>query len=596
MGKILVESGKPRIRWPRALIIFSLFALTAGAWAQLSSPADTVIVNARIYTVNASQPWAEGVAIRGDRVLAVGSAKDIAHYRGPSTTVIDAQGKLVLPGFTDCHVHFLDGSLALQRIDLVDATTVAEIQRRVKAFSASHPEQPWLLGRGWSYPAFSPSGLPNKKYLDEIIPDRPVYLEGFDGHTWWANSKALQLAGVTRETVDPAGGTFVRDANTGEPTGAIKEDAADAVMRRAIPEPNREEKLRALRAGLKEANRFGVVRVHVAGSVSVGIGDLKDVDLLEELHRGGDLSVRMYLAYRLDPPAVTPEELNQISEAKDKYHDEWISAGAAKFFLDGVIETRTAAMLAPYANDPSESGQLLWDPAIYQAAVAELDRRGVQVFSHAVGDRAIRQALDAYENAQKVNHTKDARHRIEHIECVSAEDIPRFGKLGVIASFQPLHAYPDSDTLKVWAPNIGPERAQRAWAWHSIESGRGVLAFGSDWPIVTINPWPGVRNALLRQTTEGDPPGGFVPQERISLQDAIKAYTLGAAFAGHREKMEGSIEPGKLADLIVLARDLFKIEPNQIADMEVELTMVGGKVVYQASTWPASAAAAEKKR
>jgi predicted amidohydrolase YtcJ len=594
MGKILVQSGRSRIGWRHFIISFAVFALVAGAWAQPSTVAGTVVVNARIYTVNVRQPWAEALAIRGDRLLAVGSAKDIAAYRGPSTKVIDARGKLVLPGFTDCHVHFLDGSLALHRINLADATTVAEIQRRVKAFAASHPEQTWLLGRGWSYPAFG-SGLPDKKYLDEIVPDRPVYLEGFDGHTRWANSKALQLAGVTRATLNPAGGAFVRDSNTGEPTGAVKEDAADAVMRRAIPAPSREEKLGALRAGLKEANRFGVVRVHVAGSVSAGVGDLQDVALLEELQRSGELSVRIYLAYRLDSPAVTEEELRQITDARERYHDEWISAGAAKFFLDGVIETRTAARLSPYANEPSQSGQLLWDPAIYQAAVLELDRRGVQIFTHAIGDRAIRQALDSYENAQKINHTQDARYRIEHIECVSAADIPRFGKLGVIASFQPLHAYPDDDISKVWAPNVGPERAQRGWAWHSIESRGGVLAFGSDWPIVTLSPWPGVRNALMRQTTGGYPPGGFVPQERISLEDAIKAYTLGAAFAGHREKAKGSIEPGKLADLIVLDRDLFKIEPNQIAGMEVLLTMVGGKVVYQAPTWPATAAAAEMK-
>jgi predicted amidohydrolase YtcJ len=593
----LVESGKSCIEWHHLSVLLAALALVACAWANASPPpADIVIVNARIYTVNVRQPWAEALAIRGDKLLAVGSVKDMAVYRGPSTRVIDAKGKLVLPGFTDCHVHFLDGSLALQRIDLVDATTVAEIQRRVKVFAAAHPEQTWLLGRGWSYPAFGSSGLPDKKYLDEIVPDRPVYLEGFDGHTWWANSRALQLGGVTRETPNPAGGTFVRDSNTGEPTGAVKEDAADAVMRRAIPVPIREEKLRALRAGLKEANRFGVVRVHVAGSVSAGVGDLQDVDLFEELQRTGELSVRMYLAYRLDPPAVTEEEFRQIKGAGDKYHDEWISAGAAKFFLDGVIETRTAAMLSPYSNEPSQAGQLLWDPAIYQAAVAELDRRGVQVFTHAIGDRAIRQALDSYENAQKINHTKDARHRIEHIECVSAADIPRFGSLGVIASFQPLHAYPDDDIMKVWAPNVGPERAQRAWSWHSIESGGGVLAFGSDWPIVTLSPWPGVRNALMRQTTEGNPPGGFIPQERISLEDAIKAYTLGAAFAGHRDRAEGSIEPGKLADLIVLDRDLFKIEPKQIADVEVLLTMVGGKVVYHAPTWPATAAAGEMKQ
>ena len=309
----MVESGKSRSRWHHLLASLAVLTLLAGALAKPLPPvADTVIVNARIYTVNVRQPWAEALAIGGDKLLAVGSANDIAAYRGPATKVIDAKGKLVLPGFTDCHVHFLDGSLALQRIDLADATTVAEIQRRVKAFAAAHPEQTWLLGRGWSYPAFSPSGLPDKKYLDEIVPDRPVYLEGFDGHTWWANSRALQLAKVTRDTLNPAGGTFVRDPNTGELTGAVKEDAADAVMRRAIPVPGREEKLGALRAGLKEANRVGVVRVHVAGSVSAGIGDLQDVALFEELRRTGELSVRMYLAYRLDPPAVTPEELRQI--------------------------------------------------------------------------------------------------------------------------------------------------------------------------------------------------------------------------------------------------------------------------------------------
>ncbi len=562
------------------LAIPCLCAGSASAQQPQSLPADVVVVNARIYTVNPQQPWAEALAIRGDKIVAVGGAADVAVYRGPSTKVIDAQGKLVLPGFTDCHTHFLDGSLGLQRINLEDARTVPEIQQRVKAFAAAHPENPWILGRGWSYPVFSPSGLPDKKYLDEIVPDRPVYLEGFDGHTWWANSKALQLAGVNRHTPDPAGGIFVRDPKTGEPTGAIKEDAADAVIRRAIPVPSREEKLQALRAGLKEANRVGLVRVHVAGSVSAGVGDLLDVDLLEDLRRSGELSVRMYLAYRLDPPAVTPEELRQIEEASHRYQDEWISAGSAKFFLDGVIETRTAAMLSPYTDDPSQSGQLLWDLAVYQAAVTELDRRGVQIFSHAIGDRAIRQALDAYEGAQKANHTSNARHRIEHIECISAADIPRFGRLGVIASFQPLHAYPDDDVLKVWAPNVGPERAQRAWTWHSIEAGGGVLAFGSDWPIVTLSPWPGVRNALTRQTKEGDPPGGFVPTERIGLEDTIKAYTLGAAFAGRREKTEGSLEPGKLADLIVLSQDLFKIEPNTIAETEVLLTMVGGKVVY----------------
>jgi hypothetical protein len=231
----------------------------------------------------------------------------------------------------------------------------------------------------------------------------------------------------------------------------------------------------------------------------------------------------------------------------------------------------------------------------YKRAITELDRRGLQIFTHAIGDRAVRLSLDAYEEAEKSNQTHDARPRIEHIETISVQDIPRFGKLGVVASFQPLHAYPDDDTLKIWARNVGPERAQRAWVWHSIENTGGLLAFGSDWPVVTLNPWPGVQNALTRQTTEGEPPDGFVPKERISLENAIKAYTLGAALAGRREKTEGSLEPGKLADLIVLSQDLFKIAPTEIAKTEVLLTLVGGKVVYQSPKWNSISATAGKE-
>jgi predicted amidohydrolase YtcJ len=557
-----------------------------------STRADVVVTNARVYTVNTKQPWAEAVALQGDKIVAVGSVAEIDHYRGTSTKVIDAGGKLVLPGFTDCHIHFLDGALSLQRIYLDDAPDIAEIQRRVKAYADSHPKEPWVLGRGWQYSSVGPTNLPDKKYLDEIVPDRAVYLESYDGHTWWANSKAMQLAGIKKDTANPPGGEIVHDPKTGEPIGVFKESTAEELVSRVIPVPTHEEKLQALRAGLKAANRVGLVRVHSAG------GDLPDAELLQELHRAGELTVRMYLSYRATPPEITAARFAEIEEARHKYHDEWVSAGAVKFFMDGVVESHTAAMLTPYSDDPKLSGKTLWDPTIYKQMVAELDKRGIQIFTHAIGDRSVRLTLDAYENAAKVNGTRDRRHRIEHIETITAEDIPRFGNLGVIASFQPLHAYPNDDTLNVWAHNVGPERVQRAWSWRSVENSGGALAFGSDWPVVTLNPWPGVQNALTRQTTEGNPPGGFVPKERISLEDAIRGYTLGAAFAGHREKTEGSLEPGKLADLIILGNDLFRIAPTQIEKTDVLLTMVGGRVVYQSPNWNAvkGASGVEAKR
>jgi hypothetical protein len=546
--------------------------------------ADVVVLHGHIYTVNARQPWAEALAIRHGKIIAVGTEREINAYRGVSTKVIDAKGRLVLPGFTDCHAHFLDGSFTLEQINLDDATTIAEIVRRVKAYAALHPKDPWVLGRGWTYPVFGTSGLPDKKYLDAVVPHRPVYLESYDGHTWWANSRALAAAHITRETPNPPGGEIVRDPTTGEATGAIKEDAADAVLRRAIPEPSREAKLQAIRAGMQHANQFGVVRMHVPGSVYAHKDDLKSVDVLEELRRRGLLSVRFYLAYRLDPPEVSDNQLKEILQARDRYHDDWIAAGSAKFFLDGVIETHTAAMLAPYSNSnvPSLTGDLLWDAEKYKKFVAELDKNDIQVFTHAIGDRAIRVALDAYEGAAKKNGTKDARHRIEHIEDISAADIPRLGHLGVIASMQPLHAYPNEDTFEAWVPSVGPERAQRAWAWHSIQAAGGVLAFGSDWPIVTLSPWPGLQNAVTREAADGEPKGGWIPAERISLAEAIRGYTLNAAFAGHREKSEGSLEAGKLADLIVVSQDVFKVDPSKIGETKVLLTMVGGRVVYEA--------------
>ena len=561
-------------------MLFLIVAATALSLAVvLASPsipvADTIIARAKVYTGNRQQPWAEAVAIHDGKIMAVGDDATILKLRYGRTAVIEAGGRLVLPGFVDCHIHFLDGSLSLGRVNLEGAKDASDIQQRLRDYAAKHPGKDWVLGRGWNYAMFGADTLPHKKYLDELFSDRPVFLEGYDGHTYWANSKALAMAGITNETPDPPNGAIVRDAKTHEATGALKESAQELVAR-IVPKPSRGETLRALRAGMKWANENGLTRAHSAG------GDYEYLDLYDELRREGQQSLRFYIAYFLNPPKLRIEDLNSIEAVRKKYRDDWIDTDAVKMMVDGVVESHTAAMLEPYSDDRAVKGKLFWDPANYTAAVAELDKRGFQLFTHAIGDYGVRTALDAYQHAAEVNHTTERRPRVEHIETVTAADIPRFGKLGVIASMQPLHSYPDVDTLEVWARNAGTDRASRAWAWKSIASAGGHLAFGSDWPVVTLNPWEGMQTAVTRQTSEGKPDGGFVPEQRLGVEDAVRGYTLGAAYAGRREKTEGSIEPGKLADLIIVSQNIFEIDAHRLAETKVLTTIVDGRVVYQA--------------
>jgi predicted amidohydrolase YtcJ len=459
-------------------------------------------------------------------------------------------------------------------VNLEGAKDVADIQQRLRDYAAKHPGNEWLLGRGWDYAMFGAAALPDKKYLDKLFPNRPVFLEGYDGHTYWANSKALALAGITRDTPDPPNGAIVRDLTTHEATGALKEAAQDLVAK-AAPELTRAERLAALRAGIHWANENGLTRVHSAG------GDFPQLELYDELRRHGDLTLRFYIAYFMDPPEMRPQDVDAIENARKKYHDAWIDTNAVKFMVDGVIESHTAAMIEPYSDDPSLKGKLFWHPAKYSSAVAELDKRGLQLFTHAIGELGVRTALDAYQHAEEVNHSSDRRPRIEHIETATVADIPRLGKLGVIASMQPLHSYPNVDTLDVWARNAGPDRASRAWSWKSIADAGGRYAFGSDWPVVTLNPWYGLQTAVTRQTREGRPEAGFVPSQRLTVAQAVEGYTLGAAFAGRREKTEGSLEKGKLADLIIVSQNIFEIDAHKISETRVRTTIVGGQVVYQ---------------
>jgi predicted amidohydrolase YtcJ len=542
-----------------------------------STPADTVLINARIYTVNSKEPWAQAMAVRDGKIIAVGSDKAIAAYQVPSTRVIDAGERMVLPGFIDAHVHMMAGAAQLEQISLNDAKTIGDFQKIIKDYAAAHPEKNWIQGMGWVYSVFGMSGLPDKMLVDEVIPDRPVYLLAYDGHTSLANSKALQAAGITRETPDPPSGIIVRDPVTGEPTGVLKE-AAGSLVAGIIPQPTREEELSRLTKAVRYASSLGLTRLISAGA------DAERVELFDRIRQNGDLTARFTMARFVSAP-VAPDIINILEENRKKYGDDWIDLSTVKFLLDGVIEAHTAAMLEPYANDPANRGQLYFDPEEYKESVIRLDRLGFPISTHAIGDRAIRLALDAYEAASKTNGYTDARDRVEHIEDPSAQDIPRFGKLGIIAGMQPLHATPDDNTLTVWSGSVGPERAQRAFPWHDILSGGATLCYGSDWPVVTLNPWPGLQILLTRETKEGTPAGGWLPDERLTLEQAIQGYTMGGAFAARREETEGSIEVGKVADIIIISQNLFKIPPNQIGKTKVLMTMVGGKIFYQDPSW-----------
>ena len=568
-----VSNMKKRARVLGLMLVCIL--ATSACGRQPLIPADSVLMHARIYTMDPKEPWAEAMAVRAGKIIAVGSDKAIEAYQGPSTKVIDAKGHMALPGLVDAHVHFLAGSAVMQQVSLNEAKTIGEFQKAIKDYAAAHPDSKWIQGMGWIYSIFGEGGLPDKKLVDAVVPDRPVYLLAYDGHTSLANSKALQAAGITRKTPNPPSGIIVRDPLTGEPTGVLKE-AAGTLVAKLIPQPTHEEERYLLARAIHYASSLGLTRLISAGA------DAERVELFDEIRQRGDLTVRFSMARFVSAP-VTPDAIQVLEQNRKKYGDEWIDAGQVKFLLDGVIESHTAAMLEPYEGDPSNRGQLYFDAEKYRESVLQLDRLGFPISTHAIGDRTIRLALDAYEAAHKANGHSEARDRIEHIEAPSAADIPRFGKLNVIAGMQPLHATPDTNTFNNWAGSIGPHRAQRAFPWHSILAGGAQLCFGSDWPVVTLNPWPGLQMLLTRQTPDGTPPGGWLPSERLTLEQAIQGYTMGGALAARREKTEGSIEAGKLADVIVISQDLFKTAPNQIGKTKVLLTMVGGKIVYRSS-------------
>jgi predicted amidohydrolase YtcJ len=544
-----------------------------------SGPVDLIVTNGRVYTGSASA-FAEAVAIRGNKILRVGTNREIKRLRRPQTTVVDAHGGSVLPGFNDAHLHLMSGGLALSNVNLLGATTLEDIQATVKAYAAAHPERPWVRGRGWYYDPF-PGGLPTRQQLDAAVPDRPAYLVAYDGHTGWANTRALEAAGITRRTPSPANGAIVKDARTGEPTGVLKE-AAQSLMQKVLPQPTRADRLAALRAAIREAHGVGITSVQNAG------GSPDDLALYDELRAAGELQVRVYAALSVTPD-TTPAERQAIKAAREKYRDDpLLKAGAVKLMADGVIESHTAAMLAPYANKAT-AGSPYFSPEALTSLVDTLDRDGWQILIHAIGDGAVRMSLDALAHAARVNPAapRGRRHRLEHVETIHPADVPRFGALGVIASQQPFHGTPTPSQITVWTENIGDDRASRGWAYASIMAAGGRLAFGSDWPVVTLDPRAGIHMAVTRTTAEGLPEGGWYAAERIPLTAAVDAYTSGAAWASFDEQRKGTLTRDLLADVVILSADIF--EPDaRVMDAAVETTIFDGKVVYTRPPPPAT--------
>lgn len=537
-------------------------------------PVDLIVINGKVYAGDGSTELAEAVAVTGNKVVRVGTNREVQRLRRAQTLVIDAKGGAVMPGFNDSHAHVISGGLSLDQISLSDAQTIDEIKDTIRVWAEAHPEREWITGRGWYYQPFN-GAMPTRQLLDTLVPDRPAYLIAYDGHTGWANTKALKAAGITRATKSPDNGIIVKDPRTGEPTGALKE-AAMALMSAAAPQPTDEDRLAAIRAAIDEAHRFGITSVQDAG------GAAADLELYDRLRKSGQLTLRVYQALRADA-TLTEAALDELEQVRTRFADDpLLKTGAIKLVADGVIESHTAAMLEPYANRRT-TGDARFTQEQLNKVVAMLDKRGWQVMTHAIGDAAVRMTLDAYEFAAKANPAPERgrRHRIEHIETIDPEDVPRFGRLGVIAAMQAVHATPSPTPGDVWSTNIGDERAARGWMWASMARAGGRLAFGSDWPVMTLDPLKGLHVAVTRTTQAGLPAGGWIPSERLALRQAIDAYTRDGAWASFDEQRKGLIARDMLADIAILTDDIFSGPASRLTTTEVAVTIADGKVVYR---------------
>lgn len=528
-----------------------------------SAPAVTMaIVNARIWTGNPKQPWAEAIALNGDRIAVVGSNSDVERALG-RTKPIDAHGQMVVPGFIDSHVHFLGGGFQLASVQLRDARTKEEFIRRIRDFARTVPAGTWILGGDWDHTLWG-GELPRHEWIDSVTPHNPVWINRLDGHMSLANSLATAAAKVDRTTADVRGGTIVRDAH-GEPTGIFK-DNATGLIDRAVPDLTPEMSARALDAAMKYVAEQGVTSVQHMGTWS-------DLAVFERARHAGVLRTRISAAV----PLSTWERLRDTVAARG-HGDDWLHIGGLKGFADGSLGSHTALMLEPYTDVPTDTGLAVTRREDLYTWTKGADAAGLQVIVHAIGDRAIRNQLDIYQQVERENGARDRRFRIEHAQHIAPADVPRFAALGVIASMQPYHAIDDGR----WAEKvIGHRRSETTYAFRSLLDTHARLAFGSDWDVAPPTPLDGIYAAVTRRTLDDRNPGGWIPAQKIGVEDALRAYTSGGAYAMFAEKTRGTLEAGKLADLVMIDHDLTRIAPEEIRHAHVMLTMVGGKVVYE---------------
>ena len=535
--------------------------------AQPKPAADLIITNAKVWAGDDSHPKAQAVAVLGDRIVSVGSNADVLLWRGPQTKLIDAQGKLLVPGFNDAHVHFTDGGRQLDNVQLNDATSSEEFVRRIAEQARKTPKGEWILGGDWDETKWTPPNLPTREMIDSVTPDNPVLLSRYDGHSALANSQALRLAGITSQTPDPPGGTIVRDAQ-GNPTGDLKDAATDPAYN-AVPPPTHEQRMNAAKRALEHAASLGVTSVQHMNP------DYADIAVYSELLQNGELTTRIYAA-----PLITDVDDQVKIGIRHAFGGPYLRIGAVKAYADGSLGSRTAYFFEPFSDEPGNRGLLgaeMQPLSLMRDRMTRADAAGLQICTHAIGDQAISIILDLYTDVVKAHHGAERRFRIEHAQHMAEKDFARFAQLDVIASVQPYHAIDDGR----WAEaRIGHDRASRTYAFRTFLNHGVHLAFGTDWDVAPLNPMLGIYAAVTRATLDSKNPNGWFPEQKLSVEESVRAYTMGSAYAEFQENEKGSIAPGKLADMVLLSDDIFSIDPVKIRDVKVLKTIVGGKVIW----------------